>query len=155
MKNCAFFLLILFFSCEEQEDTSLEELYLSLPSTEYVSQEYAVNGAYLTEKTSFNPPNPRTTEHLPIVLEYKNQEISTINHTASNSLLIVFAADTKVGDLCSVFESQGGKNQQFFIDGKLVIFPGHAVTGFKIKDNFLILQLHDPGGREKYELISK
>jgi hypothetical protein len=128
----------LFFSCEKS-NLSLEEIYETLPEIEHVSQNYSVNGQILTERVKFHPPGPRTNIKHPMNLKYQETELTTIYHTATNSFVIMFAADTKIGNVCSVYESQGNNNRLAFINGKAIdVEPTYAIIGLKVKDDHFI-----------------
>lgn len=153
MKPLVVLFLLFFTSCcltAESPEVDLRVVYNSLPSIQYSSQGYSVNNQFLVEKMIISPPSARTGERNPLNLKYKERELTTVYHTSNNSSVIIFAADTEIGNICSIYESQGCKNQFFFINGKRVDFnPCCAVTGFKIKENYFILDLSD-GSNHKY-----
>ena len=129
---------LLFFSCQKNE-IDLEAIYELLPSIEYVSQKYSVNGQLLTEKTKFDPPSTRTGEKKPLQLKYQEKNLAVVEHTATNSLIIMFAVDTEIGDVLSVYEGQGDRNRLAFVNEKKIdLEPGYAIIDLKIKENYFI-----------------
>lgn len=132
----------LFFSCEKN-DVNLEDLYGSLPDIEYVSQNYTVNDISFDGKKYFDPPNPRTGgKKEPKYLKYKDNNLDTIYNRYGNSVLIIFAVDTKIGDVCSVYEGQGDVGQLVYINGELIeMEPFYALIDLKIKENYFIFVL--------------
>ena len=141
-----FVLAFLFFSCQKDITAPLEEIYNSLPSLDYSSQKYKVNEETLSGKIEFNPPSHRTAEKYSLILKYQEKELTVINHTATNSSIIMFAVDTEIGDVCSVYETQGTNNQLVFVNGKLInLEPNYALLDFKIEEDHFIFLLVNPG----------
>ena len=142
MKTLVLILIgLLFFSCQKKE-INLEAIYELLPNMEYVSQKYSVNGQLLIEKKKFDPPSARTVEKNPLQLKYQEENLGVIEHTAINSLIIIFAVDTEIGDVLSVYEGQGDKNQLAFVNGKKIeLESGYAIIDLKIKENYFIFLL--------------
>ncbi|MBN2884976.1 hypothetical protein JXE04_03550 [Patescibacteria group bacterium] len=138
----------LFFSCEKN-DVNLEDVYAALSDTEYVSKNYSINEQVFTERIIVNPSSPRIGTKMPLQLKYKEQNLAVIYHTATNSLLIMLAADTEIGNICSVYESQGSNNQLVFVNGKLVeIEPSCALIDWKINSTSFIFLLANPTGKK-------
>lgn len=152
MKALKFFSLFLFsflfFSCETA-DADVEGVYFSLPHVEYFSQKYSVNEQFFVNKVKFNPVDMRIEEKKTLNLKYGGQNLITINHTALNSNIIMFAIDTEIADILSIYESQGINNQLLFVNGKkLDLAPGCAITDLKIKKDYFIFLISSPTGKQ-------
>lgn len=142
---------MLFFSSCKKEEIDLEALYMLLPSIELGSVNYTVNDQLVTEKKIFNPPSTRTGEKKPLELKYQGKTMAVIGHTSTNTTITVFAIDTEIGDILSVFESCGTRNQLTFIDGKQIsIQKGYSLVGVRadIKEKFFILLFKKPGSEQ-------
>ncbi len=143
IKNVALFVCffgLLFVSCEKTE-LSLEDLYEALPDIEHVSQNYTVNGISFDGKKYFDPPNQRTGENHPRHIRYQDNDLVTVYNLYANSWLIIFAVDTKNGDVCSVYEGQGVIGQLVFINGKLIeIESSYSLIDLKLyKSGFIFV----------------
>ncbi len=148
-------LLLTYFiiSCDDKEIISSEELYLKLPSLEYISNTYSVNGAYLNKKTIFKAPNLEIPEGPHLIIEYNNQEIAGISYTDSSSVITILTADTDIGDICSIFESERDDNKYLFINGEEVaVKDGQYVVDFKIYNNNFFLALSNDLGEINYKI---
>lgn len=132
----------IFISCEET-GVSLEDVYRSLPDVEYFSKNYSVGGvSFSGSKMYFNPNNPRIGREDERIIKYKGSNLDTVYNGYLNSSLVIYAADTEIGDICSVYEQQGEVGQLVFVNGKLIdIEPFYSLVDFKIKENYFIFVL--------------
>lgn len=150
MKTIMIVLFILIFISCEKNDSNIKETYESLPDIEYNSQNYSVNNEPLIGKMIFNPPNPRTGARKILELKYQEKQLTVIEHTTRNSLLIMFAVDTEIGDILSIYESQGTSNRLAFINGRQIeLEQGYAIVDLKIKEDYFIFRLRNPA-HEKF-----
>ncbi len=129
---------VLFISCKKVDLVNLYDTYMSLSEIEYVSDNYTVNDERCVGKMIYSPNSPRDYEPFPKIIKYKGMVIDTVYNRVSNGNLIIFAVDTEIGDILSVYESQGD-NQLAFVNGKKIELElGYAIVDLKIKENYLI-----------------
>jgi len=133
---------ILSISCKKVDLVNLYDVYMSLPEIEHVSDSYTVNDEKCAGKMIYPPDSPRNYEPFPKIIKYKGVVIDTVYNRVSNGNLIVFAADTEIGDICSVYEGQGLEGTMAYLNGiPIKLEPNYALINLRIKENYFIFKL--------------